>query len=125
MPTEYAPLFRPSMAPYPIIVKNSFLVIAVVASVLMLFIGAMLVHSAPLMTNKKYSGSSAADDQAADYRTQVAVTDTGHVLSDVGAFLLMLMMLLAGLLRSDWSDTVRSGCYSSSPVFAFSLGFRL
>jgi len=122
--TEYTPLFRPNTAPYPVIVKNTFLVLTVFISVLMLFLGAMLVHSAPLITNKDYTGSSAAAI-ASDQRTQTTVTDMGHILADVGAFLLIFMLLLAGLLRSDWSDYVRFGTLFFVAVFAFSLGFGI
>ena len=123
-PTEYAPLFKPNTAPYPMLVKNTFLVLTVFISVLMLFLGAILVHSAPLVTNKDYSGSSSAAIDA-DRRAQVTMTDTGHILADVGAFLLLFMLLLAGLLRTDWSDYVRFGVLFFVAVFAFSLGFKL
>ena len=122
----YAPLFPPSAAPYPALVKNSMLVIMVMVSVLTIFIGAMMVHSAPLMYNKEYSNDAQGQDQRADdQRTAVTVTDVGHILADVGAFLLITFLLLAGLLRTDWSDYVRFGVLFFVAVFAFSLGFRV
>ena len=125
-PTEYTPLFRPPTAPYPALVKNSMLVIMVLISVLTLFIGAMMVHSAPMIYNKEYSSDQAGVDQRQDdQRTAVTVTDVGHILADVGAFLLILFLLLAALLRSDWSDYVRFGVLFFVAVFAFSLGFRV
>ena len=122
----YAPLFPPSAAPYPALVKNSMLVIMVIVSVLTIFIGAMMVHSAPLMYNKEYSNDTNGQDQRADdQRTAVTVTNVGHILADVGAFLLIMFLLLAGMLRSDWSDYVRFGILFFVAVFAFSLGFRV
>lgn len=122
----YAPLFPPSAAPYPALVKNSMLVIMVIVSVLTIFIGAMMVHSAPLMYNKEYSSDQQGTDQRQDdQRTAVTVTNVGHILADVGAFLLIMFLLLAGMLRSDWSDYVRFGILFFVAVFAFSLGFRV
>lgn len=125
-PTEYTPIFKPSTAPYPAFLKNSMLVIMVFVSILTIFIGAMMVHAAPMMYNKEYSLDQAGQDQRQDdMRTAETVKDLGHILADVGAFLLMFMLLLAGLLRSDWSDYVRFGVLFFVAVFAFSLGFRV
>jgi hypothetical protein len=122
----YAPLFQPSTAPYPALVKNSMLVIMVVVSLLTIFLGAMMVHSAPMTYNKEYSSDQSGQDQRADdQRTAVTVTNVGHILADVGAFLLIMFLLLAGMLRSDWSDYVRFGILFFVAVFAFSLGFRV
>ncbi len=125
-PTEYAPIFKPSTAPYPALVKNSMLVMMVMVSLLTIFLGAMMVHSAPMAYNKEYSSDQAGNDQRADdMRTAVTVTNVGHILADVGAFLLIMFLLLAGMLRSDWSDYVRFGVLFFVAVFAFSLGFRV
>lgn len=125
-PTEYTPIFKPSAAPYPALVKNSMLVIMVVISILTIFLGAMMVHSAPLLYNKEYSNDQAGQDQRQDdQRTAVTVTNVGHILADVGAFLLIMFLLLAGMLRSDWSDYVRFGILFFVAVFAFALGFRV
>jgi len=112
--------------PYQGSVGNGVIALVVVVSVLMLFVGAMLMHITPQFTNKKYDDDESGFDQReADQRTAVSVTTAGRIVADIGAFLLIIILLLAAVLRSDWSEYVRFGVLFFAAVFAFSLGFRL
>ena len=102
--------------------------VAVIVSiaVVMLFAGAMVMHYVPQLTNKDYGDAENASDKLAeDRRTATTMTVAGRIVADVGAFLLILVLLLGAMLRSDWSDYVRFGVLFFVAVFAFSLGFRL
>jgi len=120
------PPMAPPPRPYPAIVGTTMIALLVVVSLLMLFLGAMMMHYAPQLTNKKYSEDEAGENQREDdARTALTMTNIGRIVGDVGAFLLILVLLLAGMLRTDWSEYVRFGALFFAAVFAFSLGFRL
>jgi hypothetical protein len=125
-PTHDLGGYQQHKPPYPGIVGNTVLTVIVVISVLMLFLGAMLVHYAPLITNKKYT----ADDEGIaemnnDLRTQKTTDSLGRILVDVGSFLLVFILLIAGMFRSDWSEYVRFGVLFFVAVFSFAIGFRI
>lgn len=120
------PPYVPPQTPYPGIVRNTGLAAIVVLSVALLFFGAMMGHLAPQLTNKDYTDDESGSDQReADGRTAQTLANMGRIVADIGAFFLLLILLLAGLLRTDWSDYVRFGVLFFVAVFAFSLGFRL
>jgi len=107
-------------------VSNAVVAALVGVAIIMLFAGAMVMHYAPQITNKKYSSDDAGQEaEEADARTVVTTMTVGRIVADVGAFLLILIMLLAAILRSDWSEYVRFGVLFFVAVFAFSLGFRM
>jgi len=130
-PTHDLGGYQQHKPPYPGIVGNSPLTIIVVVSVLMLFLGAMLVHYAPLITNKQYDQDNGVltdvglHDQQNDQRSQKTTDAVGRILVDVGSFLLIFILLLAGMFRTDWSDYVRFGVLFFVAVFAFAIGFRV
>jgi|GEM_PF-2339460 len=112
----------------PAFVSNKLLVLFVFFGMIMLAVGAMMIHVAPEITNKDYSiynSSEQAKMQAQDARTQKTVTDVGHVLADIGALLLVAFMLLAALLRSDWSDTIRFGILLAVGLFLLGFAFAI
>ena len=127
-PPEYqspGPIPAPRPA-HPAVVGNNVVAALVVAAVVMLFLGAMVMHYAPQVTNKDYTDDEAGEDQQdEDRRTVQTMLIAGRIVADVGAFVLIMILLLAAMLRSDWSDYVRFGVLFFVAVFAFSLGFRL
>jgi len=117
------PQHRP---PYPGRVGNTVLTGVVFISVLMLLLGAICVHYAPLITNKKYtSDDEGIAENANDIRTQKTTDSLGRILVDIGSFMMVFILVLAGIFRSDWSDYVRFGVLFFVAVFAFAVGFRI
>lgn len=85
-----------------------------------------MTHYAPQLTNKDYSDDEYSSDRASeDRRAATTMAIAGRIVADVGAFLLILVLLLGAVLRTDWSDYLRFGVLFFVAVFAFSLGFRL
>jgi len=112
----------------PNFVSNKLLVVFIFFGMVMLAVGAMMIHAAPEITNKDYSvydASERAKIQAADARAQTTVTDIGHILADIGALLIVAFMLLAALLRTDWSDTIRFGILLAVGLFLLGFAFTI
>jgi ABC-type Fe3+ transport system permease subunit len=119
-------MMQPPHPAYPGVVSNAVVAALVGVAIVMLFAGAIVMHYAPEITNKKYSSDDAgSESQASDQRAALTTMTVGRIVADVGAFLLILIMLLAAILRSDWSEYVRFGVLFFVAVFAFSLGFRM
>ncbi|MGB9636121.1 MAG: hypothetical protein ACPL1Y_02585 [Thermoplasmata archaeon] len=93
----------------------------------MLALGAMMLHAAPEITNRDYSIYNAHQKEImdADQRLKTTVTDVGHILADIGALLLVTFLLLAALLRTDWSDTVRFGLFLAVGLFLLGFAFTI
>ncbi|MGC8913259.1 MAG: hypothetical protein ACP5JR_03635 [Thermoplasmata archaeon] len=112
----------------PSFVSNKLLVIFVFFGMVMLALGAMMLHAAPEITNRDYSIYNAQDQEKireADQRLKTTVTDVGHILADIGALLLVTFLLLAALLRTDWSDTVRFGLFLAVGLFLLGFAFTI
>lgn len=119
-------MMQPPHPAYPGVVSNAVVAALIGVAIIMLFAGAMVMHYAPQITNKKYTSDDAGQEaEESDARTVVTTMTVGRIVADVGAFLLILIMLLAAILRSDWSEYVRFGVLFFVAVFAFSLGFRM
>ncbi|MEM4292652.1 MAG: hypothetical protein QXJ27_00560 [Thermoplasmata archaeon] len=127
-PQPQYPISQP-LAPKPEtpgIVSNKLLVLFVFLGMVMLTLGAMMIHAAPEITNKDYSGYTDANKiRADDQRLQTTVTDIGHLMADVGALLIVTFLLLAALLRSDWSDTIRFGLLLAVGLFLLGFAFTI
>ena len=101
--------------------KDRNLMIIVMVSIFLFFGGALMSHASSFITNKDYSGDNGTDEMKEDQRTQTTVSLVGNILADIGAALLLVFIVLAGIMRTDWSDTIRFGLLFFAAVFAFGL----
>ncbi|MEM3610582.1 MAG: hypothetical protein QW620_00425 [Thermoplasmata archaeon] len=129
-PTQYQQPTQPQppREEIPSFVSGKLLVIFVFFGMVMLAVGAMMLHASPEITNKDYTIYNATEQakiRAADQRLQQTITDVGHILADVGALLLVTFLLLAALLRTDWSDTVRFGLFLAVGLFLLGFAFSI
>ncbi|MCX8173830.1 MAG: hypothetical protein N3F63_04390 [Thermoplasmata archaeon] len=127
---QYPPAAQPlpPREEIPAFVSNKLLVLFVFIGMVLLAVGAMMIHAAPEITNKDYSIYNAQDQakiRAADQRLQLTITNVGHILADAGALLLIAFLLLAALLRTDWSDTVRFGLFLAVGLFLLGFAFAI
>ena len=93
--------------------------------VVLILLGAVMIHIAPQITNYDHDPPSDSRDIADNAATQRMMGYVGSVLADIGIAMVAGFLLLAALFRADYSDTVRFGMLFTVGLMLFAVGFRL
>lgn len=95
--------------------SNSLMAILVMVGLGLVLLGALMTNLAPLETSYDHNGPAGntpakqADSQADDAHTQTILNQFGQTLNAIGMIMVIVVLLLAALLRTDLSDNVRFG----------------
>ncbi len=122
---QYAPYVhpyppQPRRSAFEGVVKTNPLTNLIALGVILILLGMIMLHAAPLTTNY---GSNPPDDSrriADDQAFGNTLTAIGNILTDLGLFFIAGFLMLAGILRKDMDKLVRVGLLIAAGVI---LGF--
>ncbi len=143
-----APPAKPKKPFFEKITSNKMLSVFVTLGLVLMVVGAIMIHMAPQTTNygsnepTQVVNEKQADgdyDDMDDY--QDALLDAQHkeqndaaagntmnylgsTMADIGIFLIVMVLLLAAFLRNDLPESVRFGLFFAVGLILFAIGFR-